>query len=118
MWVKKNADEREETRRRENRKDITVVCGLALVATIFMSALPRLKSGDPHFTHAPEFLRNFVTFIVPVYISMTIVYLLDKRSRRREVICPKCERSKYDDGIMDCSCRGRFEYLSEMKWVK
>jgi hypothetical protein len=43
---------------------------------------------------------------------------MTKRGKRREVICPNCETTKYDDGIMGCSCGGQFEILSQMKWVE
>jgi hypothetical protein len=38
-------------------------------------------------------------------------------SRRKTVICPKCEKTKTEDSQWDCSCGGHFEDLETMKWV-
>ena len=33
------------------------------------------------------------------------------------LICPKCEKTKFDDGTMYCPCGGHFEDIQTMKWV-
>jgi len=33
------------------------------------------------------------------------------------LICPKCEKTKFDDGTLDCPCGGHFEDIKTMKWV-
>jgi hypothetical protein len=46
---------------------------------------------------------------------MTLLYY--KFHRERPVmICPKCEVTKYDDNMTECSCGGHFEKLEEMKY--
>ncbi len=37
--------------------------------------------------------------------------------RRKTVICPKCEKTKFEDSQLDCSCGGHFENIETMKWV-
>lgn len=39
------------------------------------------------------------------------------RKSRRTVICPLCEKAKYDDGVTECSCGGQFADLVTLKWV-
>jgi hypothetical protein len=38
-------------------------------------------------------------------------------SRRRTVVCPKCEKTKSEDSQWDCPCGGHFEDLETMKWI-
>lgn len=33
------------------------------------------------------------------------------------LLCQKCEKTKFDDGILDCPCGGSFENLQTMKLV-
>jgi hypothetical protein len=118
MWIRMSDQELVDARKKRKRADRTIVCGVALMGTVIVSATPRIKSGDPHLASLNEFLANYAVFFLPTLVLVAIVYYLGKRGRRREVICPKCDSTKYDDGLMHCSCGGEFDYLAEMKWVE
>jgi uncharacterized membrane protein len=118
MWIKMNDEELLAARKKKKRADFTLICVMTLTLTILESALPRLWSGDPHLTSLREFISAFIVFLVPMFLVSVIGCYLIRRGKRPEVICPKCEVTKYDDGALDCSCGGRFEILARMKWVK
>ena len=40
----------------------------------------------------------------------------DSAPKRVSMICPKCEATKLEDAVNECSCGGHFENLDTMKW--
>lgn len=50
-------------------------------------------------------------------VSFACLFYYSRSRRNRTMICPKCEETKVDDGISDCSCGGHFEDIETMKEV-
>ena len=48
---------------------------------------------------------------------VTVIFLRLGKKGRNSMICPRCEQTKVDDGIYQCSCGGGFEKLDEMTYA-
>ncbi len=118
MWVKMNSDDIVAARQKEKKQDVIQILGLAVILTILTAAICDPKGYHPHVATLVEFAARFMILFIPIVIVCAIIVRFTKRGKRRTVICAKCESTKYDDGVLTCSCGGQFESLARMKWVE
>jgi hypothetical protein len=118
MWVKRTDAEVEEERKRERRsRRLGAVLGgifVLLVVSVFFSRGEAAERGRVAVP-VSELLSRLPFAIVAAVICAFLVYKSD--DPRPRVVCPKCEATKYDDGVRDCACGGRFENMETMKYV-
>ena len=74
---------------------------------------PFIRSYDDMMQVFPSVLFLWVlTMIVIKFINFPVP------PQKIVMICPKCEETKNDDGVLTCSCGGHFVDLRTMKWVE
>jgi hypothetical protein len=44
------------------------------------------------------------------------LFYLSKPASRKTVVCPRCDKTKWQDSQMECSCGGHFEDIETLKW--
>jgi len=112
MWVKRTESEMaaERLRQRHSRLQVAMAYGgFITIATAFYYGW----SWGRHRFAVPA--SQIPLCAVLSGVIMTLLYY--KFHRERPVmICPKCEVTKYDDNMTECSCGGHFEKLEEMKY--
>jgi hypothetical protein len=126
MWVKKSDDEIRqadaEERRTWRRWRFPFAFSASIVMGIALGALDFFLGG--HFSQ----VRGIVPLKGPIWVDMVesscllfavlcVVFLFMKKYPSRDMLCPKCGDSKSDDGNLNCSCGGKFEPMSQFKWV-
>ena len=118
MWIKRTEIEMTEEQQRRRRSHVrgAVIFGL-FVATFTTVSFGWREAGDRHRLVVPtkEILHRLPGSIVFGAIAAVLIYKIT--GKRRIMICPKCETSKHDDGVLNCSCGGHFENIEEMKHV-
>ena len=118
MWVKRTdaeiAEERERRRRTRLRGAVLFGFFVLFIITCFFGwreAADRSRFTSP----VVELLSRLPFALVAAIICAFLSYKLDRK--RPMMICPKCEATKYEDGVTACSCGGRFEKMEMMKYV-
>ena len=118
MWVKRTEFEIEEQRRRQRRSRLRV----AALFGVFVTLLTALTFGgreidDRHRFTVPtrEILSRLPLSIAFGAVAAFAMYKFQRE--RLTMICPRCEATKHDDGISQCSCGGHFEMMESMKYV-
>jgi hypothetical protein len=115
MWIERTQEEiptgksRDTSRRREGA--IVFGIGMFLVLIFF------LGDADPRWPGFRPWGEMIQIMPTTVFFSVWLGCFYFLTERRRTVICPLCENAKYDDGVADCPCGGRFVDLVSMKWV-
>ncbi|MDD5773207.1 MAG: hypothetical protein PHX78_07050 [bacterium] len=129
MWIRMSNEEIEKDRKERERKYKSLKWPLfcSLIAFLLMSVLTLTGYGNNIKNMMPldVFLLHWLSdiFVVTFFLFLGLYawQLIMKRplfTFRPSLICPKCENVKLDDCKMSCKCGGKYEYLSEMKWVK
>jgi len=118
MWIKRTEAELAEEQRRQRRSRLRAAllfgAFVLLLVTFFFGGREALRRG--RFTvPVGELLSRFPFAIAAGAISSFVFYKWERK--RPTMICPKCERSKYDDGVIQCSCGGHYEPMEGMKYV-
>jgi hypothetical protein len=120
MWVKNTEAEiaREQSREKRSRLKSAIVCGALIV--ILGSFLFGWKEGSARgqFTVAREEIpRRLPVSILLGILSGFFVYRFYKSPTSRSMICPKCESMKTPGAEETCSCGGKYQKLTHMKWI-
>jgi hypothetical protein len=119
MWQKRTDQEMAEVRRqaRRNRKILATLLGIFIsVICIFTRGKGgwlRHGSSDVSWQEVP--LRIPVALVGGLLTSL-IFYRFCPPSKRT-VICPHCDKPKFDDGVTHCSCGRDFVDIETVKWV-
>jgi len=119
MWKKRSLDEIIQEKRKNRRENIWGAFGVGLLlsflALFTYHGWKDRKEADRFFVPHDQILHRIPpSFLTGIFTAVTCYYFFSRR--RPEMICPKCEKVKYDDGIMICECGGHFEKMEEMKW--
>ena len=64
-----------------------------------------------------QILPGVIVFLVVATIIM-LVFKIPFFSRKKVMICPRCDVAKDDDGDYECPCGGCFVDIKTMKWVE
>ena len=61
-----------------------------------------------------------IALLISTITGLISYWLLfrENPSPKGVLLCQKCEKTKFDDGILDCPCGGHFEDIQTMKWIK
>jgi len=124
MWVKRTEQEVEEIRVRSQirakrqRICVSVLIGLVVfLCTAFFFVRWRSSPYPARPVPLYEVPARAPLAAVCGILAGLICYRTTKEPPRKTMICPRCEKTKRDDGVMECSCGGHFEDLAAMKWV-
>ena len=118
MWVKRTEAELAEERRRQHRSRLRVAflsgAFVLILVTFFCGGREAARRG--RFTvPVAELLSRLPFAIAAGAISSFGFYKWERE--RPTMICPKCEATKYEDGVIQCSCGGHYEPMEGMKYV-
>jgi hypothetical protein len=120
MWQKRTDQEIADARRqdRRTRKILATLFGTVVgVGFLF------IRSGRAWFVHHAS---QYVSWDeIPVRIPVALIFgslagLIVYRYRspgKRTMICPHCDKTKFDDGVTQCSCSREFVDIETVKWV-
>jgi|SRR5678815_689440 hypothetical protein len=118
MWVKRTKAEVAVERRRERRGDLWAAAAFgAFILLMVMCLFGWQEAARRGRVTVPldELLSRLPLGVVAGIILSVVFY---KRERKPpKMICPRCEATKYDDGVGQCPCGGRFEKMEAMKYV-
>jgi len=123
MWVKKSPDELRKSFSKKRR----ILGALALGTMIFLMCVFTNGGGIGYVRTRAYFKHQLSDIVDSVPIALlisTITGLISYWLLFREnpspngvLLCPKCEKTKFDDGKLPCECGGHFEDIQTMKWV-
>jgi len=126
MWVKLSAEELAQVKaeraasNRLLRKFAAILFGL-LVVVVFSFKVGR-ESGEAkgRIARDEEVPKRLPFALVGGVIAALVVYWFDlsRVALHKFLVCPKCEARKDDDGLLECSCGGRFIQMEDLKWVE
>ena len=118
MWQKRTEQEIAEARRQANRtrKFLAILFG-AVAGVIFLFVRGRgwsLHHASPYVSWDEVPLR--IPFaLVAGLLAGWIIYRC-RLPRRRTLICPHCDKTKFDDGLSVCACGKDFVDIETVKW--
>ena len=118
MWIKRTEAELAEEQQRQRRRRLrAALLGGAFVLVLVTFFFGWREGGRRGRLTVPvrELLSRLPFAVTAGTVCSFILYKWERK--RPTVICPKCETTKYDDGIMQCSCGGHFEPIETMKYV-
>ncbi len=117
MWVRCAPDELELRRKERGWRRVKEAAVCAALMSLFLilvywerptRTFNALTPGEEWLSRAPA----------AIAVGALVWFLLLREKPRPTVICPKCEATKYHDGILVCQFGGRFEKVDELKWVE
>lgn len=118
MWVKRTdveiAEERERRYRSKVRAAITVGLLVLVSGTCFFPSSIYLMEGRL-LVPTSEYPSR-LPFFLGLAIIIGVLWYYGTHTRPL-MICPQCEITKYEDGVTNCACGGRFEKMETMKYV-
>jgi cytosine/uracil/thiamine/allantoin permease len=89
----------------------------ALLVSVLVSRHERGYPQKTVLTPPRQWLQRLpYGFVFGVFVGFFVYKVIPPR--RPMMICPKCEATKYEDGVGECSCGGRYEKMEEMKHVR
>jgi len=118
MWVKRTDAEiltgKDQAKR--FRRYGAIAIGVAVCAFF---TFVRSRRWSIHFSssHVPSDDIPSRLPLAAIFGILCAWFFYRSPSRQKTVICPKCEKTKNEDSLWDCSCGGHFEDLETMKWV-
>ena len=118
MWLKRTPEKVADVKRKQRLERIRISVVVGLLMTLMISLL--FGWGEAYyrgriFVPLDEIVNRLPFSLLVGLIAGVVCFL--PGPRKRTVVCPKCDTTKYVDGSLDCSCGGHFEDMDEMKWV-
>ena len=124
MWVKKSPEELRKPFSKKRR-----LLGALAIGTIIFLGCVFTNGGVVGYVRTGVFFKRhiyeMVDSIPSALLTSLIVGLIAYRFLFSEnpppqdtLMCPMCEKTKFDDGSYSCSCGGHFEDIGTMKWVE
>jgi len=120
MWVKRTAEKMEAVVRvkRSQRVRYAIVAGLiTAVPYEFFFGGAQADKWHTYVVPGDQLLSRLPLAIIVGACFGLITFKVLLRSKREYWVCTKCEATKYADGVVECSCGGRFENLDEVKFI-
>jgi hypothetical protein len=119
MWQKRTEDEIADAKRQaiRIRKRISILAGIGF-AVLFMFVRGRgwsLHHASPYISW-DEMPARIPFALVLGFLAGWVIYRF-RSSSKRTMICPHCDKTKFDDGAMRCSCGRDFVDIETVKWV-
>jgi len=118
MWVERTESEVAEARQRQRRDKLraaSVFGGFTTVLVTFFYGWGDAWAEGRVTVPADQFLYRLQLAVVCGAICTLFYYKFERK--RAMMICPKCEVTKYDDKLTECSCGGHFHKFEDMKYV-
>ena len=116
MWVKRTEAEIAQEQRRQRRSRLWATAGVSGVILVICLFVSREAFRRGHvFVPADQLLSRLPFAILAGIISGFVFWKWERV--RPTMICPDCEVTKYEDGVIDCPCGGHFEKMDMMKYV-
>ena len=118
MWQKRTDQEITEARKKASR---TRLGGAALLGVFFAVLITFTRSrfkrvdGSSSLFSWDEIPGRLPFAIVFGLLATWIIYRWRLFSKQT-MICPLCDKSKFDDGVKRCSCGGDFVEIETVKW--
>jgi len=123
MWVKKSPEELQKPSSKKRRLLGSFVLGtMIFLGCVFTNGggIGYMRTGSFFKHHLYDMVDSVPIALLISTITGLISYWLlfrENPSPNRVLLCPKCEKTKFDDGILDCPCGRHFEDIQTMKWV-
>jgi hypothetical protein len=118
MWVKRTDEEilAAKIQSKRLRRYGAIVIGVIVCALITFF---RGRGWSAHYASNRVPLDEIPTRLPLAFVFGFLFgwFFYRRPSRRRTVVCPKCEKTKFEDSQWDCPCGGHFEDVETMKWV-
>ena len=122
MWVKKSPEELQKPMPQRNR----ILGASAIAAVVFIGITTfggiYCYGATGHFFHTLDVIvdRTPIGLLISMIVGSLIYWLSGRKTAPPQgelLMCPKCEKTKFDDEVLDCPCGGSFEHLQTMKLV-
>ncbi|MFN7140251.1 MAG: hypothetical protein ACK4UN_13025 [Limisphaerales bacterium] len=113
MWIKRTEEEMVEEHRRKQRLRLKIAVVAGLFATVIVSILFEVR--EPGQSRREQLLSKLPWAAGGGLVAGFILYRFIRG--RETMICPKCEKTKWNDGDDQCTCGGHFEPIDSMKHV-
>ena len=119
MWQKRTEQEIAEARKRDShtRRFVATLFGIVF-GVIFVFVRGRswsLHHASPYVSWDEMLAR--IPFALIVGLLAGWIFYRFRPSSKRTMICPHCDKTKFDDGVVRCSCGKDFVDIETVKWV-
>ena len=129
MWIKINLDEQAAKEAKSAKKklasaaifSITLGAVLTIVFTFTYPRLASIQNGGAFLVPKDEILAHLASALFIGILIGTGTFLLcvyTKKTTKKTLVCPQCDKVKSDDGVYSCICGGHFENIFSMKWIE
>jgi hypothetical protein len=115
MWIRRTSEEVGRAKREHRSTRIRTAIFMGGVVTILTAFVYGGKFNAPKLIPFNQVISRIPLSIILGGIMGIISYWFALREDR-QLVCPKCGKVKFRDGILECSCGGHFEKIEEMKW--
>jgi hypothetical protein len=117
MWVKRTEAEIAEERKRQRRGRLreAMLSGAFVLVTTCLFHWGETDWRGRLIVPADELLSRLPFAAMSGIILAFVLYKCERR--RPMMVCPKCESTKYEDGVNQCPCGGHFEMMESRKYV-
>jgi hypothetical protein len=119
MWQKRTEQEIDKAKKRNSRtrKFIATLFGI-VVGAIFIFV--RGRGWSLH--HASRYVSwddmpSRIPFALVVGLLAGWIFYRFRSPSKRTMICPHCDKTKFDDGVAHCACGKDFVDIETMKWI-
>ena len=119
MWQKRTEQEIAEARRQASRtrKLFAILFGVVVgVSFIFVRGRGWSLHHASRYVSWDEMPSRIPVALVVGLLAGWIIYRFRLPSRRT-VICPHCDKTKFDDGVRVCACGRDFVDIETVKWI-
>jgi hypothetical protein len=119
MWQKRTEQEIAEVKRRDSRtrKFIATLFG-AVVGVIYIFVRGRgwsLHHASPYLSS--DEIPSRIPFALIFGVLAGWILYRNRLPSKRTMICPHCDKTKFDDGVAHCCCGRDFVDIETVKWV-
>src|ERR1700733_2968424 len=115
MWIRRTPEEISKAKREHRSIRIKSAIFLGGVVAIITAFLYGGKFHAPQLISFNQVISRILFSIILGVIMGIISYWFALREDR-QLVCQKCGKVKFRDGILECPCGGHFENIEEMKW--
>jgi hypothetical protein len=119
MWVKRTEQELEAAKqdaKRQRRLLAILVGGLVCLGVAFLHARSWRRHGYTSAFVSLDEVPGRLPFSLAIGVIIGLIFYWSKPASRKTVICPRCEKSKWQDSETECPCGGHFEDIKTLIW--
>jgi hypothetical protein len=119
MWIKRTEQEiaAAKLEAKRGRRFISILLGVVVcLGFAFVHIKTRRNPSNTSAFVSLDEIPSRLPFSIVGGVIAGLLFYWSNALTRKTVVCPRCEKTKWQDSQTECSCGGHFEDVQTLRW--